>query len=265
MRYGIAIPPFAEFSDVRALADLAREAEDAGWDGFYIWDHMMFGAFAIADPWVALTAIALATSRVLIGPMVTPVPRRRPVELARETVTLDHLSNGRLILGVGTGAGPWEYDYLGEEGDPKARGEMLDEGLEVLTRIWSGEPFSFDGKHYSIHGTAGWEPSDTPSEARFQPPALQSQQDIRDADARRGPRDQRVHTQSPHERRGVRRRHPRPDRGRERSDGRRACRAVCRSRGDLVARRPPTLALRLAIWTLAGRGDARARAPWPAA
>ncbi len=134
---------------------------------------MLFGAFPIADPWIALTAIALATSRIRIGPMVTPVPRRRPVKLARETVTLDHLSNGRLILGVGIGAGPWEYDYLGEEGDPKVRGGMLDEGLEVLTHIWSGELFSFDGKHYSIHGTSGWERSTTPGEAQFRPPALQ--------------------------------------------------------------------------------------------
>jgi alkanesulfonate monooxygenase SsuD/methylene tetrahydromethanopterin reductase-like flavin-dependent oxidoreductase (luciferase family) len=173
MRYGIAIPPFAEFADVRALAGLAREAQAAGWDGFFIWDHMVFGGFPIADPWIALSAIALATSRIRIGPMVTPMPRRRPVKLARETITLDHLSNGRLILGVGIGAGPCEYEYLGEEGDPKVRGEMLDEGLEVLTRIWSGEPFSFDGKHYSIHGTSGWEQSATPGEARFQPPSLQ--------------------------------------------------------------------------------------------
>jgi len=173
MRYGVNIPPFAEFADVRALAELAREAEAAGWDGFFIWDHMMFGGLAIADPWVALTAIALATSHIRIGSMVTPLPRRRPVKLARETVTLDHLSNGRLILGVGIGAGPWEYDYLGEEGDPKVRGEMLDEGLEVLTRIWSGEPFSFEGKHYSIHGTSGMQQSNAPGDARFQPPTLQ--------------------------------------------------------------------------------------------
>jgi hypothetical protein len=173
MRYGITIPPFAEFADVRALAELAREAEAAGWDGFFVWDHMMFGGFPIADPWVALTAIALATSRIRLGPMVTPLPRRRPVKLGRETVTLDHLSNGRLILGVGIGMGPWEYDYLGEEGDPRVRGEMLDEGLEALTGIWSGQPFSFDGRHYSIHGTSGREQSETPGDAQFSPPALQ--------------------------------------------------------------------------------------------
>src|SRR5690349_2158375 len=121
MRYGISIPPFAEFSDVRMLADLAREAESAGWDGFFVWDHMMMGPFPIADPWIALAAIALATSRVRIGPMVTPLPRRRPTKLARETITLDHLSGGRLILGVGTGFGPWEYEYLGEQGDARVR------------------------------------------------------------------------------------------------------------------------------------------------
>jgi hypothetical protein len=173
VRHGITIPPFAEFADVRALADLAREAEKAGWAGFFVWDHMMMGALPIADPWVALTAIALATERVRLGPMVTPLPRRRPTKLARETTTLDRLSGGRLILGVGIGSGPWEYEYLGEQGDPKVRGEMLDEGLAVLTGLWSGQPFSFDGKHYSIHGTPGTERSEQPGEARFFPPSLQ--------------------------------------------------------------------------------------------
>src|SRR5919198_263624 len=92
------------------------------------------------DPWIALATIALSTQRIRIGPMVTPLPRRRPVKLARETVSLDHLSDGRLILGVGIGAGPWEWDYLGEESDMRIRGAMLDEGLELITRLWSGEP-----------------------------------------------------------------------------------------------------------------------------
>jgi hypothetical protein len=173
VRYGINIPPFAEFSDVRILADLAREAEAAGWDGFFVWDHMMMGTFPIADPWIALAAIALATERLRIGPMVTPLPRRRPTKLARETDTLDHLSRGRLILGVGTGSGPWEYDYLGEQGDARVRGEMLDEGLEVLAGIWSGNPFNHVGAHYRVQGTPPFDTTSAPAEARFAPPALQ--------------------------------------------------------------------------------------------
>src|SRR5207237_10846411 len=112
----------------------------AGWDGFFLWDHVQFIPTPTVDPWVALAAIALATERIKIGPLVTPLPRRRPVKLARETVSLDHLSNGRLVLGVGIGAGPWEWDYLGEESDLKACGDLLDGGLGLRTRVLTGTP-----------------------------------------------------------------------------------------------------------------------------
>lgn len=170
MRYGISIPPFADYSNPRTLAALAREAEAAGWDGFFIWDHMLFGPIPVVDPWVALTAIALSTERIRIGPMVTPLPRRRPTKLARETVSLDRLSGGRLVLGVGIGESPWEWEYLGEQPDLRVRGAMLNEGLEVLTGLWSGEPFSFNGRHYRVEG----ELPDGTRRARFLPPALQS-------------------------------------------------------------------------------------------
>ena len=150
MQYGISIPNYGETWHPATLATYAREAEDAGWDGFFIWDHVMMGAMPTADPWVALAAIALATKRMMIGPMVTPIPRRRPVKLAREVVTLDHLSNGRLILGVGIGARKWEWDDLGEETDLKKRGAMLDEGLDLLTKIWSGESVDHHGDYYSV-------------------------------------------------------------------------------------------------------------------
>jgi alkanesulfonate monooxygenase SsuD/methylene tetrahydromethanopterin reductase-like flavin-dependent oxidoreductase (luciferase family) len=152
VRYGITIPPFGECSNARTLARLAKKAEDAGWDGFFLWDHLLYGPIPVVDPWVALTAIALSTHRIRIGPMVTPLPRRRPAKLAREVVSVDHLSGGRLILGVGTGAGPWEWEYLGEESDPRVRGAMLDEGLEVLTGLTSGQPFSYRGDHYVVDG-----------------------------------------------------------------------------------------------------------------
>ena len=122
----------------------------------------------VVDPWVALTAVALSTSRVWLAPMVTPLPRRRPAKLARETASLDHLSGGRLILGVGIGAMPYEYDYLGEEADTRVRGAMLDEGLEVLTGLWSGEPFGHHGEHYRVAG----DPPEQEWRAIFYPPQL---------------------------------------------------------------------------------------------
>jgi alkanesulfonate monooxygenase SsuD/methylene tetrahydromethanopterin reductase-like flavin-dependent oxidoreductase (luciferase family) len=155
MRYGLTVPNFGDCFDPRLLAGMAREAEDAGWDGFFIWDHVQFMPAPTVDPWVALAAMALATQHIRIGPLVTPVPRRRPVKLARETVSVDHLSDGRLVLGVGIGAGPWEWDYLGEEPDLRVRGAMLDEALDLLTRFWSGEPVLHQGAHYRFRGDFG--------------------------------------------------------------------------------------------------------------
>jgi len=157
VQFAIDIPNFGVYSDPRLLAELAHEAEEAGWDGFFIWDHINYkivgspGPVVIGDPWVQLAAIAIRTKRIKIGPMVTPLPRRRPWKLARESVTLDHLSEGRLILGIGLGSDrSKEYSTFGEVTDPKIHGEMLDEGLEVLTKLWSGEEFNYEGKHYHL-------------------------------------------------------------------------------------------------------------------
>jgi alkanesulfonate monooxygenase SsuD/methylene tetrahydromethanopterin reductase-like flavin-dependent oxidoreductase (luciferase family) len=172
VRFGLTVPNFGDYFDPRVLAALARDAEDAGWDGFFVWDHTVIWPTPIIDPWVALTAIAIATERIRIGPLVTPVPRRRPTKLAREVVSLDHLSNGRVVLGVGIGAGPWEWDYLGEETDLRTRGAMLDEGLDLLAKLWSGEPVRHDGRFYSFRGDGGPdnpEPMPTP----FLPPPVQ--------------------------------------------------------------------------------------------
>jgi alkanesulfonate monooxygenase SsuD/methylene tetrahydromethanopterin reductase-like flavin-dependent oxidoreductase (luciferase family) len=155
VKYGVTVPNFGELFDPRTLAETAREAEAAGWDGFFLWDHVQFIPTPTVDPWVALAAIALATERIRIGPLVTPLPRRRPVKLARETVSLDHLSGGRLVLGVGIGLGPWEWDYLGEETDLPTRGAMLDEGLDLLTRLWTGEPVLHAGRFYHYRGDFG--------------------------------------------------------------------------------------------------------------
>jgi alkanesulfonate monooxygenase SsuD/methylene tetrahydromethanopterin reductase-like flavin-dependent oxidoreductase (luciferase family) len=139
-------------------AALAAEAEAAGWDGFFVWDHMVFDRrlrLPVADPWVLLAAVALATERLRLGPMVTPLARRRPWKVARETVTLDHLSGGRLILGVGLGTpAADEYGAFGEPTSARERAAMLDEALEVLTLLWSGETVSFHGEHYRLDEVA---------------------------------------------------------------------------------------------------------------
>jgi alkanesulfonate monooxygenase SsuD/methylene tetrahydromethanopterin reductase-like flavin-dependent oxidoreductase (luciferase family) len=143
-RHGLTIAPFDELADARLVAELAAEAEAAGWDGFFVWDHVSYRApvRALADPWVTLAAVAVATERMTIGPMVTPVARRRPHQLARETVTLDRLSGGRLVLGVGLGSlntGEFAPERFGEEGDPRARAKLLDDGIERLIAYWDGE------------------------------------------------------------------------------------------------------------------------------
>lgn len=157
MRSALFIPPFDELADPLLLATLAAEAEEAGWDGVFLWDHIRWGtSVAVADPWIALAAIAVATERIRIGPMITPLARRRPVKVARETVTLDQLSNGRLTLGAGLGT-DWlasELSTTGEELDDRVRADMLDESLSILTRAWTGKKVSHHGTHYVVDGMA---------------------------------------------------------------------------------------------------------------
>lgn len=153
MRFGISIPAFADFSDPRVLADLAHDAESAGWDGFFLWDHIFFDPtfHPIADPWVSLAAVAMNTHLMRIGTMVTPVARRRPWKLARETVSIDRISDGRLILGVGLGEpAQWDFGFFDEVIDAKVRARRLDEGLDILTGLWRAEPFSYQGEQYNI-------------------------------------------------------------------------------------------------------------------
>jgi probable F420-dependent oxidoreductase len=153
MKLGLSIANIGSYSEPSSVVSLARDAEEAGWDGVFLWDHMHGDANftgRMCDPWVTLAAVASATERVRIGTMITPVARRRPWKLARETVTLDRLSGGRLTLGVGLGYPPDEFTLFGEDGDDRVRARKLDEGLEVLTGLWSGEKFSYDGEHYRI-------------------------------------------------------------------------------------------------------------------
>lgn len=141
-RRGIYAAPFDELADPRVLRELAEAAEDRGWDGFFVWDHIRYRppTRAVADPWVALSACAVATERIRLGPMVTPLSRRRIQKLARETVTLDLLSDGRLTLGVGLGSDRnGEFGPFGEVEDPRERARLLDEGIDRLAGYWDGE------------------------------------------------------------------------------------------------------------------------------
>jgi len=142
VKRAIDVAPFGELADPRVLAGLAIAAEDNGWDGFFLWDHIAYRApvRAVADPWISLAAVACATSRLRIGPMVTPLSRRRVHKVARETASLDLLSSGRLTLGVGLGsARNDELEPFGEVTDPRERARLLDQGLEDLVRYWAGD------------------------------------------------------------------------------------------------------------------------------
>ena len=155
LKYGVHVHTHGDLADPRLLAELAREAEAAGWDGFFVTDQLTArgprGPTPAADPWIALAAAAAVTQRIVLGPMVAALPRRRPWQVASETVTLDHLSGGRLVLGVGLGTlDERNFVPFGEETDLPARGRMVDEALAVLAGLWRGEPFSFQGAHYRV-------------------------------------------------------------------------------------------------------------------
>jgi probable F420-dependent oxidoreductase len=156
VRSGLFLPLFDALADPAVVAGLSAEAEEAGWDGVFVWDHVRFREpiVEVADPWITLSAIAAATERVRLGPMVTPLARRRPVKVARETATLDRLSGGRLTMGVGLGSDEFgeEYSRTGEEVDDRRRAAMLDESLEILGAAWSGEPVHHHGEHYDVDG-----------------------------------------------------------------------------------------------------------------
>ena len=151
MKFAIDLPNFGPYADPHLTAEIAHEAEDSGWDAVWLWDHVWRDeGVPYGDPWILLAAMALATKRVRIGPMVTPLPRRRPWTVAREAVTLDHLSGGRFTLGIGLGAPAKEFTAFAEEDDAKIRAAKLDEGLEIIARCWSGERFSFSGEYYRL-------------------------------------------------------------------------------------------------------------------
>ncbi len=149
----IGLPNVGEYGDPRLLVELACQAESSGWDGFFIWDHLAYRepGWAVADPYVSIAAIAARTRRIRLGVLVAALARRRPWKFAREMATLDRLSEGRLIVGVGLGSqGQEEFAAFGEDPDPGRRHELIDEGLEIVCGLWSGQPFSYEGQHYHV-------------------------------------------------------------------------------------------------------------------
>ncbi len=166
MKLGITLPIFDALSDPQLLADLGAEAEEHGWDGVFVWDHVYYRepVRAVTDPWVSLAAIALTTSKIRLGPMVTPLARRRPQVVARQVVALDRLSGGRLVLGTGLGldGSGREFERFGEETSVQVRAEMYDEALGLLRQLLSAGDVNHRGRHF------------TADHVRFQPGPLQS-------------------------------------------------------------------------------------------
>ena len=151
MRHGLCVANIGSYSDPCTVLELGQEAEAAGWEALLVWDHLGFvwGPPA-ADPWVTLAAVAARTSSLLLGTNVTPVPRRRPHVLAHQVATLDVLSGGRVIFGAGIGGIESEFTAFGEDADQRTRADRLDEGLELLRRLWSGEQVDHHGRHYTV-------------------------------------------------------------------------------------------------------------------
>lgn len=160
MKYGITMSPFGVFAEPTVLIEAAQAAEAAGWDGFFLWDTVIHDEnfYPVAEPWTMLAALAMATKRLRLGIMVTPLSRRRPWQVARQAVTVDRLSNGRLIFGAGLGGGEPDFLWFGETWDAKQRAQMLDESLAVLTGLWSGKPVRFDGAQLR-HETVAFRPT----------------------------------------------------------------------------------------------------------
>jgi alkanesulfonate monooxygenase SsuD/methylene tetrahydromethanopterin reductase-like flavin-dependent oxidoreductase (luciferase family) len=152
MKYGLTLPIFDQLASPTLLAEFAEEAQEAGWDGIFVWDHVYYRAPArqVTDPWIAMAAMALRTSSIALGPMVTPLARRRPQVVARQVAALDQLSNGRLILGVGLGldSSGSEFSRFGEEPEVRRRAAIYDEALDLVLALLSGEPVDHDGEHF---------------------------------------------------------------------------------------------------------------------
>jgi alkanesulfonate monooxygenase SsuD/methylene tetrahydromethanopterin reductase-like flavin-dependent oxidoreductase (luciferase family) len=155
MRYGIVASNLDDQADPRLAIRLARAAEEAGWEAFFVWDHLGFAwGSPSSDPWISLSAVAVSTTRLKLGTAITPLARRRPQVVADALRSLDLLSGGRVIFGAGLGGVTEEFTAFGEPGDAKERAAMLDEGLAVLDRLLSGEMVTHHGRFYDFENVA---------------------------------------------------------------------------------------------------------------
>src|ERR671913_1183827 len=155
MHYGVVTANLGDYADPRVAVRLARAAEAAGWEAFFVWDHLGFvRGVPSGDPWVILSAVAASTTHLKLGTAITPLARRRPQVVANTLGSLDLLSGGRMIFGTGLGGVPEEFTAFGEAGAAKERARMLDEGLAVLDRLWSGEMVTHHGQHYDVENVA---------------------------------------------------------------------------------------------------------------
>jgi alkanesulfonate monooxygenase SsuD/methylene tetrahydromethanopterin reductase-like flavin-dependent oxidoreductase (luciferase family) len=152
--YAVGLPTVGEFGDPGALVDLADAAEEAGWDGVFFWDHLLYSqrGWPVANATVVAGAAAAVTSRIRLGVLINAVARRRPAQLAAETATLDVLSGGRAVFGAGLGSYPDEWTRLGEDGDPRTRADLLDESLAVIDALWSGTEVHHRGARLTVDG-----------------------------------------------------------------------------------------------------------------
>jgi alkanesulfonate monooxygenase SsuD/methylene tetrahydromethanopterin reductase-like flavin-dependent oxidoreductase (luciferase family) len=155
MRHGIVTANLGDYADPRVAVRLAGAAEAAGWEAFFVWDHLGFvWGTAPSDPWVVLSAVAVSTTRLKLGTAITPLARRRPQVVANALASLDLLSAGRTVFGAGLGGEPEEFTAFGDPGDAKKRAAMLDEGLIILDKLWSGETVTHRGQHYTVEGVS---------------------------------------------------------------------------------------------------------------
>ena len=154
MRYAVGLPNIGGYGDPGLLVELAVSAEDAGWDGVFLWEHLLYREpdWPVANPVVVAAAIAARTRRIRFGIMVNAVARRHPGQLAAEAATLDVLSGGRLVFGAGLGSYPDEWTRFGADADQRLRAERLDEGLAAVTALWSGQPATLHGSHVRVDG-----------------------------------------------------------------------------------------------------------------
>jgi alkanesulfonate monooxygenase SsuD/methylene tetrahydromethanopterin reductase-like flavin-dependent oxidoreductase (luciferase family) len=151
LQRAVYLPPFGPFGNPQVLVELAVRAEAAGWDGVFLWDHVVSGAAPIADCWTSLGAMAAETRRIRIGSTVTPLPRRRPWIVARQAATVSRLSGGRTIVGVGLGTDEsGDFSRFGEETDLRARASMLAEAVDIMRSMWAGTPHTHAGDHYTV-------------------------------------------------------------------------------------------------------------------